>query len=363
MFDLLLISPHLKIEKWRWNLNIYDKKCKFNAAVKSLVNWFGKSAIHMQVYLRASNTTSGEIFDFQGVRFFRKCSGRDRTSEYTAMHANRAGFEISTSTELPDNGDRRVKWRIFEDRDALMPELTSPWIGGRRRIATRISEHAFDTLPLPIPRLVVLTRTSSGRSFDRDGNMTKWFHLWKIHKLMSEMLQSDIYCQLYRGQRFSRDIEIQNENAKVYRLEKHKRIRVADRKNLPLESYTNVPHTIDNNMFSITSIWMERSSGREHSWRIDTIEQQDLSSPKAMLMRQSKSISSVNDKRKKEDGEDEWMKTKRNESVYKNVEKKTENIATKMTEKARLRTRLWSNKSYSMNRIAGAARSSLLRLN
>lgn len=81
----------------------------------------------MQVYLEASNTTSEEILDFD-VRFFRKCNARDRTSECVAMYANRAGFEMSTSTELLDNEDRRVKWKIFEHRDASMPELMSPCI-------------------------------------------------------------------------------------------------------------------------------------------------------------------------------------------------------------------------------------------
>lgn len=211
-----MIFSHLKIEDKIWIFMIRNVNSPRRKSLRSLVNWFGKSVIRMQEYLRASNTTSGEMLDFQRVRFFRKCSARDRTSEYTAMHANRGIRNIDvdrTSRQWWPASEMENFWRsrcVDARVDvSLYRSVVGMWPESRNALLTHFR---CESRALSSSRELYRADRSI---FARDGNMTKWFHLWKIHKLMSEMLQSDIYCQLYRG-RFSRDIEIQNENAKVY---------------------------------------------------------------------------------------------------------------------------------------------------
>lgn len=200
----------------------------------------------MQVYLKASSTTSGEILDFY-VRFFGKCCARDRVYQLCMPIARDSKYRRQPNFSTMETGERR--WKIFEDRvdawvDVLYRSVVGMWPESR---------NALDTLPLPIPRLVAFTRTSSSRSFDLSREMGTWRSGFTSGKFISSCRKchSRIFTVNCRG-RFSHDIEIQCED--VF-LKKHKRQTnpYCRSKEFFSESYTNVPHTIDNDMFLIAS--------------------------------------------------------------------------------------------------------------
>lgn len=144
-------------------------------------------------------TISREILDLH-VRFFQKmwvCEVK-RASVYSLVDANRAGLEMSTSTELfstMETGDWNGK---FLKIDAKTP--TSLCIGTRRRTTTRISGRAWHTSAVnraprrlrtdfigPIVRCSceLSCETKTWRSGFTSGNL-----------LASEISRSDICCQL-----------------------------------------------------------------------------------------------------------------------------------------------------------------------
>lgn len=176
------------------------------------------------------------------------------------------------------------------------------------------SRNALDILPLPIPRLVVFTRTLSGRSFDLLHEMGTWRSGFTSGKFISSCRKC--YSRIFT---VSCIVDASAATSKYRRKMRRRTSRKAQKnpccrsKEFSFESYTNVSHTIDNNMFSIISV---------HKWKGllkgNIFGGLTWSNNKIYHCRKRCWClvgTSVNDKRKKEDGRDEWMKTNRNESV------------------------------------------------
>lgn len=105
-----------------------------------------------------------------------------------------------TALECQSRGTRNIdvdrtsrQWRLaskiknFWRSNALLPVPTSLHISERCWNATRIVECAWHTSAAKVRHLVAFTRTLScwsfdlcARFFEREGNMTKWFHLGKF---------------------------------------------------------------------------------------------------------------------------------------------------------------------------------------
>lgn len=93
------------------------------------------------------------------------------------------------------------------------------------------------------------------------------------------------------------------------------------------------------------------------------IEQQDLSLPKAMLMRQSERYRVLMMNKKRKMGRDEWVKIKRNESVYKSPDRKENRKYCGGNIRGSEATRDYGRTRILYELHSGAARSSLLRVN
>lgn len=108
--------------------------------------------------------------------------------------------------ELLDNGNRRLKWKIFEDRDASMPErrrlsvsasLASPDCDPN--LGTRLTHFRCQPRAISFSRgLYRADRSMFVRGFARDENMTKWFHLAKFLSSRRKC-RSRIFAVNYRG--------------------------------------------------------------------------------------------------------------------------------------------------------------------
>lgn len=140
----------------------------------------------------------GDIYKYIYIERYReKCSSSlsdfsenvareiERVSVCTTVDANHAGPEMSTLTKLLDNRDQRVKWKIFEDRDTSMPELTFLCIEASPvcdpNLGTRLTHFRCQSrASSPLRELHRADRSIFVRAFVRDGNMTKWFHLDKF---------------------------------------------------------------------------------------------------------------------------------------------------------------------------------------
>lgn len=136
----------------------------------------------------------------------------------TTVYANRAGPEMSTSTKLLDNRDQRVKWKIFEDRDTSMLELTFLCIEASPEcdpnLGTRLTHFRYQSCASsPLRELHRANRSIFVQAFVRDGKHDEVVSPRQIRKLVSEMPQSDICCQLSRPP--SHNIEIVRESMKV----------------------------------------------------------------------------------------------------------------------------------------------------
>lgn len=83
--------------------------------------------MYICIHIHALTSVSASIGQHRGKYFtsdFLENVAREiERAAYTSGGCQSTGHEMSTSSELLDNGDRRVKWKIFEDRDASMPEL------------------------------------------------------------------------------------------------------------------------------------------------------------------------------------------------------------------------------------------------